>query len=446
METIWSLLQLLLDAGLLFFCIEKMFQDENHSAVRRKYGLYPVLVILCMGVRVSYIAGGKAPTLFELNGYEIAPADNIHLLLLLMLVVAVMSSLFYKPSDNSYTLWGSMGVFSIYLTVRFISVILFLLCGAEGNTLLLGSRILSFFLAGIFLFSPVFAWCRQILRNGGFAAKLGFSNIALVLSVLLSFFSFEIGRLREHPGGIALLLFFMILSNGVLLVYNGHKIQEQKRIQMIERYVPVVEELVSQVRSRQHEFNNRMIAIEAAVFSAESLEEARQSVSRLTKGVSLEANDRELLSCDSKIIAGILYEKRKQASLLHIEILAELRSEFRKSPLPETEWVEIIGILLDNAVEASKGGDQIHVRFCKTERSVELTVSNPFPPMSNTEFMRLFGKGVTTKQKEGGMHGYGLYNVLSIMERFHGKVITRNEIRNDRNYVVFGVKMELHRE
>jgi CMP-N,N'-diacetyllegionaminic acid synthase len=198
--------------------------------------------------------------------------------------------------------------------------------------------------------------------------------------------------------------------------------------------------------SSSHEDNNRMIAIEAAVFSAESLEEARQSVSRLTKGASLEANDRELLSCDSKIIAGVLYEKRKQASLLHIEILAELRSEFRKSPLPETEWVEIIGILLDNAVEASKGGDQIHVRFCKTERSVELTVSNPFPPMSNTEFMRLFGKGVTTKQKEGGMHGYGLYNVLSIMERFHGKVITRNEVRNDRNYVVFGVKMELHRE
>ena len=111
METIWSLLQIFLDAGLLLFCIEKMFQDENYSAVRRKYGLYPVLVILCMGVRVSYIAGGKAPTLFEVNGYEIAPADNIHLLLLLMLVVAVMSSLFYKPSDNSYTLWGSMGVF-----------------------------------------------------------------------------------------------------------------------------------------------------------------------------------------------------------------------------------------------------------------------------------------------------------------------------------------------
>ena len=123
METIWSLLQIFLDAGLLLFCIEKMFQDENYSAVRRKYGLYPVLVIFCMGARVSYIEGGKAPTLFAVNGYEIAPADNIYLLLFLMLGVAVICSISYKPSDNSYTLWGSMGVFSIYLTVRFISVI-----------------------------------------------------------------------------------------------------------------------------------------------------------------------------------------------------------------------------------------------------------------------------------------------------------------------------------
>lgn len=446
METIWSLLQIFLDAGLLLLCLEKMFQDENHSAGKRKYGIYPVLVIFCMGARVNYIAGGEARELFLVNGYEIAPADNIYLLLFLMLGVAVTGSLAYQSSDNGYTLCGSIGVFSVYLTSRVISVFLFLLCGAEGNTLLLGSRILSFLLAGIFLFSPVFAWCRQVLRDGGFAARLGFANITLLLSVFLFLFSFDIGELKERPGIIALLLFCLILSDGVLLVYNGHKIQEQKRVRMIEQYVPVVEELVSQVRSRQHEFNNRMIAIEAAVFSAGSLEEARQSVSRLTEGIYLEANDRELLSCDSKIIAGILYEKIRQASLLHIEILVELQSEFRKSPLPETEWAEIIGILLDNAVEASKGGDQIHVRFRKTGHSVELTVANPFPPMSNTEFMRLFGKGVTTKQRESGMHGYGLYNVLSVMERFHGKIITRNETGNDRNYVVFGVKMELHAE
>ncbi len=47
---------------------------------------------------------------------------------------------------------------------------------------------------------------------------------------------------------------------------------------MIEQYVPIVEELISQVRARQHEFNNRMMAIEAAVASADTLEEARKEV------------------------------------------------------------------------------------------------------------------------------------------------------------------------
>ena len=44
---------------------------------------------------------------------------------------------------------------------------------------------------------------------------------------------------------------------------------------MIEQYVPIVEELISQVRARQHEFNNRMMAIEAVVTSADTIEEAR---------------------------------------------------------------------------------------------------------------------------------------------------------------------------
>lgn len=221
METIWSLLQIFLDAGLLLLCLEKMFQDENHFAGKRKYGIYPVLVIFCMGARGNYIAGGEARELFLVNGYEIAPADNIYLLLFLMLGVAVTGSLAYQLSDNGYTLCGSIGVFSVYLTARVISVFLFLLCGAEGNTLLLGSRILSFLLAGIFLFSPVFAWCRQVLRDGGFAARLGFANITLLLSVFLFLFSFDIGKIKERPGIIALLLFCLILSDGVFLFYRA---------------------------------------------------------------------------------------------------------------------------------------------------------------------------------------------------------------------------------
>ena len=91
---------------------------------------------------------------------------------------------------------------------------------------------------------------------------------------------------------------------------------------MIEQYVPIVEELISQVRARQHEFNNRMMAIEAAVASADTLEEARKEVADLTGSIGISLNDRELLSCDSNMIAGMLFGKIKQAEAAncHIEL------------------------------------------------------------------------------------------------------------------------------
>lgn len=51
--------------------------------------------------------------------------------------------------------------------------------------------------------------------------------------------------------------------------------------------------------------------------------------SRQGRGIYSDDNDRELLFCDSKIIAGMLYEKIKQASLLQIDILVELQNSFK---------------------------------------------------------------------------------------------------------------------
>ena len=75
---------------------------------------------------------------------------------------------------------------------------------------------------------------------------------------------------------------------------------------------------------------------------------------------------------------------------------------------------------------------------CRKDSGLEFTVWNPAPPLPNTEFMKLFSKGVTTKQDRSS-HGFGLYNVLKLAERCHGKILTRNETVGGRNYVVFGI-------
>ena len=255
---------------------------------------------------------------------------------------------------------------------------------------------------------------------------------------VLSILSFDVDRLLANLWVIIILILAVLLLDSIMLFLYQRRTQDQKRIHMIEQYVPIVEELISQVRARQHEFNNRMMAIEVAVASADTLEEARKEVTALTGSIGISLNARELLSCDSKMIAGMLFGKIKQAEAANRHIELSLHGLFKKTVTPETEWIEAIGILLDNAIEASPKGSTVFLSSKKQGDFLELTVANPAPPLSNTEFMALFGKGVTTKANRDG-HGFGLYNILRMTERYHGKFLTRNESILNENYVVFGV-------
>lgn len=58
-------------------------------------------------------------------------------------------------------------------------------------------------------------------------------------------------------------------------------------------------ELIEQVRARQHDFNNQMMAVAAAVSAAHDLQEAQEAVTSLLQHVRLDGADKELLN-DSK--------------------------------------------------------------------------------------------------------------------------------------------------
>lgn len=437
MGNLMNFIQILLDIGLLFMCCEAIFQEKADRAVRDIL-LLPLFFLVCVWARVNVIAGGQATVFLLSKGYEIAPANNLILLLVLILFILLINSLYYRPVDNGYTFCGTMTVFCIYLLTRTLSVTILSLCCTNGPFFLLGIRVLSLVLAVFFIGSPALDWIRQTIKNGGFVIRLVSANFTGGLITILSVLSFDMSSFIENRWRIAAVLLALLLFNSVLLYYNQHRMQEQKRIHMIEQYVPIVEELITQVRARQHEFHNRIFAIQGAVYCAESLEEAIQSVMVLTEGIAIQANDHELLTCDSKIIAGMLYGKIKQAEFSEVKLQIELHGFFKKSTMPETEWIELLGILLDNALEASCGGDTIYLNSRQIDHYLELTVSNPNAPMSNSEFIKLFKKGVTTK-KDKSSHGYGLYHLRRITEHYHGKILTRNEQRSKKSYVVFGV-------
>ena len=461
MDFLMNLIQLGLDAGILALCCEVVFRQKAEIKAK-DFFVFPIFLVICVVPRMDFSIGANMTASFRSEGFEILPADNIVGLLFLIFAVLLLSSIFFGSKSSGTVFCGTMAAFSVFLFVKCLCVVLFAVCGATdillllgswqkrrspcpfcGATdilLLLGSRAAALCLIVVLEFTPLFGLIHQLVQRSDFTILIVSTNIAVLLMTVLSILSFDVDRLLANLWIINILILAVLLLDSILLFLHQRRIQEQKRIHMIEQYVPIVEELISQVRARQHEFNNRMMAIEAAVASADTLEEARKEVAGLTGSIGISLNDRELLSCDSKMIAGMLFEKIKQAEVANLHIELSLHGLFKKTVTPETEWIEAIGILLDNAIEASPKGSTIFLSSKKQGDFLELTVSNPAPPLSNTEFMALFGKGVTTKASRDG-HGFGLYNILRMTERYHGKILTRNESILNENYVVFGILM-----
>ena len=399
MNFLMNLIQLGLDVGILALCCEAVFRQKSEIKAK-DFFIFPILLVLCVVPRVDFSVGANMTASFRSEGFEILPADNIVGLLFLIFAVLLLSSIFFGSKSSGTVFCGTMAAFSIFLFVKCLCAVLFAVCGAPDILLLLGSRIAALCLIVVLEFTPLFGLIHQLVQRIDFTVLIVSANIAVLLMAVLSILSFDVDRILSHLWVIIILILAVLLLDSILLFLHQRRTQEQKRIHMIEQYVPIVEELISQVRARQHEFNNRMMAIEAAVSSAESLPEAQEAVALLTKGLVLSANDSMLLACDSKIISGFVFGKIKQAEISGLDIRLQISTSFKKV--------------------------------------TELWVCNPHPPLSGTEFLRLFAKGVSTKV--GSSRGYGLYQLMRITEHYRGKILTRNEIRSDRNYVVFGVR------
>ena len=321
MNFLMNLIQLGLDVGILALCCEAVFRQKSEIKAK-DFFIFPILLVLCVVPRVDFSVGANMTASFRSEGFEILPADNIVGLLFLIFAVLLLSSIFFGSKSSGTVFCGTMAAFSIFLFVKCLCAVLFAVCGATDDLLMLGGRIAALCLIVVLEFTPLFGLIHQLVQRSDFTVLIVSANIAVLLMAVLSILSFDVDRILSHLWVIIILILAVLLLDSILLFLHQRRTQEQKRIHMIEQYVPIVEELISQVRARQHEFNNRMMAIEAVVTSADTLEEARKEVTALTGSIGISLNDRELLSCDSKMIAGMLFGKIKQAEVanLHIEL------------------------------------------------------------------------------------------------------------------------------
>lgn len=377
----------------------------------------------------------------DFMNYDLLPVNSWIGMIFLLLAMLILNSVFFKLTNVgvlmttalAFVLWVFIRLSSIVAVSAFIDPDLFY------HTYIY--RGLTALLAFIIYAKLSVALLNAYTARQSIFTKIMLVNTLIAIALLVIYANFDTAILLKNMLYIAIGLSFILLINVWIVVEQRNTAKREKRIDVIEHYMPVIDELVSEVRARQHEFDNKLLAITGIVETAEDLTSVKEQIRSYTQNVVIEENLKDVLLSDSKVIAGFLYTKSKLAGFKKIQMKTEIHTDFQGIRVEEYEIVEVLGILLDNAIEACQPHDEVHVLINRVADQIEIQVSNPHEFMPNTTFMEMFEKGYTTKNFQSKARGFGLYNVKQIVLQNDGKLITKNTEIDGRNYVTIGVQL-----
>ena len=224
------------------------------------------------------------------------------------------------------------------------------------------------------------------------------------------------------------------------LLYKIRFREKQAELEAYKTYSAAFSDLITQIRARQHEFDNHISALCNLHYICKDYDELVQEQSKYAKDVISNNRFHKLLVSGNPVIAGFLYGKLSSIQEQGIEVTYTFHISEFTSKIPVYLVVELVGNLLKNAVEAVKTQQvekQIHLSCTENENEFCLGVRNRSEKIPLDEIGRFFEKGYSSK---GSGRGLGLYNVKEICEKYGVDIVCDNTEIDDKNWFL----IELH--
>lgn len=278
------------------------------------------------------------------------------------------------------------------------------------------------------------SWLRILYR--------AFCFISLIIAVYLVVDLKVSHTLDLKMIAVFLLLLSVILWGIIEWKLNDDIIREQeKELKMYELYIQPMEELVKEIRSRQHVFDNHLNAIVNMHFTVGTYEELVERQSEYIKEISAEGGKQylPLLRISDKILAGFLYSKIVSWGE-SVETEIEVLSKEIISRVSEHSLIEVVGVLVDNAYEAcSVEGGKVRMILDSRQDRLIFRILNQHDKVSLEEIGHFFENGYSTKNGEKGSRGLGLYRAKAIVQEAGGEITVEQNELDGENFIQFTV-------
>ncbi|WP_338232128.1 sensor histidine kinase [Companilactobacillus muriivasis] len=198
-----------------------------------------------------------------------------------------------------------------------------------------------------------------------------------------------------------------------------------------DAYINELEKSNDVLHKFKHDYKNLLLSLSASVNDSDN-DNLKSSISKLLnyKRVDLRSdnNTTNLYKIKDKLVKGILVSKLMFAKNNNIKTDFEIDDNVT---IPENYSIDItrmLGILLDNAIDASLESDQPELIFAVVsfDDYIEFIIKNSIIPNSNIHTNDVYKTGFTTKENHGGL---GLASVREIVDS-NDDLFIQNKIKN----------------
>ncbi|HFI0135977.1 TPA: sensor histidine kinase [Streptococcus suis] len=232
------------------------------------------------------------------------------------------------------------------------------------------------------------------------------------------------------------LLYFVLFIASLLYLNYRNKEKQDKEIQELKdkqltdlgRYSRHVESLYKEIRSFRHDYTNILVSLNEAI-----KEEDIVAIRTIYREVIADSDRKfydgkydiaRLSNIQNPAVKSLLSSKMLEAQKKGIAISVEVDSEIEPPALELIEFITILSILLDNAIDAAEqcvNGNIVFAYFQEYDRKIIIVENTTVEDKVSTS--HIFEYGHSTK---GDNRGIGLANVKAILHKYPKFSISTN--------------------
>lgn len=245
-------------------------------------------------------------------------------------------------------------------------------------------------------------------------------NLYMVYFFITILWFIGIEHILNSAINMVVIIMLSLVINTVFLKASLINQANEERLKVFETYIPIINDVMEEFKSKQHDYHNHIQSL--SVMKDNPVLFNNEVYKKYIEQVIAQEIWTYLIKLDNKILMAFFYSKYKYAKDNGIHVDFEISNYFMKSNYTDYQLVEIYGILIDNAIEASAPTDTKYIKISLKLKDNKnfFSIINSSRIITPVEVNKMFGRGYSTKANIN--RGLGLYKLGKMVEKDKGTI------------------------